>query len=91
MGPYTVRVDALIGEGGFASIYRVQDQTTTQVRLPLGGDAQEATGEDLTANCGAPHPHYSVAALDFDRLGSRRHTCVAMLMHAAAYIPSMPV
>ena len=26
-----MRVDALIGEGGFSSIYRVQDQTTTQV------------------------------------------------------------
>ncbi len=36
VGPYTVRVDALVGEGGFASIYRAQDQTTTQVRMPAG-------------------------------------------------------
>ena len=34
VGPYTVRVDAVIGEGGFATIYRVQDQTTSQVRVP---------------------------------------------------------
>ena len=37
-----MRVDALIGEGGFASIYRVQDQTTTQVRPRAADPAQAA-------------------------------------------------
>lgn len=33
VGPYSVRVDALLAEGGFASVYRVQDATTQKVPL----------------------------------------------------------
>lgn len=31
IGPYSVQVDALIAEGGFASVYRVTDPTTRKV------------------------------------------------------------
>ncbi len=33
VGPYSVRVDALLAEGGFASVYRVQDATTQKAPL----------------------------------------------------------
>ena len=30
-----MRVESLLGEGGFASVYRVQDVTTQKVQQPL--------------------------------------------------------
>lgn len=38
VGSYSVRVEALLAEGGFATVYRVQDVTTQKVQQ-LGGPA----------------------------------------------------
>ncbi|KAK9816438.1 hypothetical protein WJX72_000236 [[Myrmecia] bisecta] len=44
VGPYTVRVEALLGEGGFASIYRVRDNSTSAAyalkHMRLNGDRE---------------------------------------------------
>lgn len=41
VGSYSVRVEALLGEGGFASVYRVQDVTTQKVQLRTSLVAQQ--------------------------------------------------
>jgi hypothetical protein len=44
VGPYTVRVEAHLGDGGFAAIYRVRDMTTPAVfalkHMRLGADPE---------------------------------------------------
>ncbi len=75
VGPYTVRVDALVGEGGFASIYRVQDQTTTQVHArTLGGrQVKPRHRQGLTVKHAAPNQvrHHTMTALDHLNGGAR--------------------
>lgn len=57
VGAYTIRVEAHLGEGGFASIYRARDTSTMSAfalkHVRMGGEP-EAVKDCQTEVCSAP-------------------------------------
>lgn len=58
-----MRVDAIIGEGGFATIYRVQDQTTNQVCCQASEGGAAIRGSELRNTTPWKQPIMSLQAL----------------------------
>ena len=67
VGPYSVRVEAHLGDGGFAAIYRARDAATSAAfalkHMRMGGDA-EALRDCYTEVC-APHSCGKCPGSDF--------------------------
>ena len=58
VGPYSVRVEAHLGDGGFAAIYRARDAATSAAfalkHMRMGGDP-EALRDCYTEVCASDH------------------------------------
>ena len=76
VGPYSVRVEAHLGDGGFAAIYRARDAATSAAfalkHMRMGGDAEalrdcytEVCAPDSCEDCpGNGFPNSSVDKVD---------------------------